>query len=111
MDREESRKRETEFLSYEGDAAALYTQEVRVGGMNWVPFARPAYPLRAQAKLRYTARPADCTVDEAADGVRLTFPEPQRAVTPGQAAVFYDGDSVVGGGTIVEIRKEGGHEL
>ncbi len=84
-----------------GDAAALYTQEVRVGGMNWVPFARPAYPLRAQAKLRYTARPADCTVDEAADGVRLTFPEPQRAVTPGQAAVLYDGELVLGGGTIL----------
>lgn len=84
-----------------GDGALLFSREVRVGQTNWFPFERPTQPLRVQAKLRYTPRTADAWLYPEEDGCRLEFDEPQRAVTSGQAAVFYDGETVLGGGTIV----------
>ena len=61
-------------------------------------------PLRVRAKTRSRQREQEAVLYPSTqdDTVRLVFDEPQRAVTPGQAAVFYDGDIVVGGGTIVE---------
>ena len=58
-------------------------------------------PMRCKARIRYYHREQPCTVTQ--DGGRLIFEfdEPQRAITPGQAAVLYDGDIVLGGGTIV----------
>lgn len=57
--------------------------------------------MRVQAKVRYQARPADAVISDNGDGsVTVTFDEPQRAVTPGQAVVFYSGDEVLGGGTV-----------
>lgn len=84
-----------------GDGTLLFSREVRVGQTNWIPFAQPEAPLRVQAKLRYTPRTAEAWLYPEENGCRLEFDEPQRAVTPGQAAVFYDGDTVLGGGTIV----------
>ena len=71
-------------------------------------------PLRVGAKTR--SRQAEQAAEifpESGGRVRVVFDRPQRAVTPGQAAVFYSGDAVVGGGTIVEAgtEKENGHEL
>ena len=58
-------------------------------------------PLRVHAKIRHRHEPALATVQPAgADEVLVTFDEPQRSITPGQAVVFYDGDTVVGGGWI-----------
>ena len=58
-------------------------------------------PIRVQAKIRYAAKPADCTVYPEKDGcAKLVFDIPQRAVTPGQSVVFYDGNVLVGGGII-----------
>lgn len=59
-------------------------------------------PTRAQVKIRYRSHPEPCTLEPTDDPqcVSVTFDEPQRAVTPGQVAVFYDGDLVLGGGTI-----------
>jgi len=74
---------------------------VRVTNVNFIPFDRLEQPIRAQAKLRYTPKGGDCTIYPTEDGVLLEFDQPQRAVTPGQAAVFYDGDLVLGGGTIM----------
>lgn len=61
-----------------------------------------AEPLHAAAKIRYNMHQAPCTVEVLPGGdVQLTFDTPQRAVTPGQAAVIYDGNTVLGGGRIV----------
>lgn len=93
-------KRGTDVLL--GPNEALFSTRVRVRDVNYIPFDRLDGPVRAQAKLRYTPNTASCTIYPTADGAELVFDQPQRAATPGQAAVFYDGDLVLGGGTIVE---------
>ena len=66
----------------------------------------PHAPMRVTAKIRHRHEPAPAVLEPAANGeVRVTFDEPQRAITPGQAVVFYDGDLVVGGGWIAESVK------
>jgi tRNA-uridine 2-sulfurtransferase len=78
---------------------------LRAGGLiasrvNWLTDV-PTEPLACQVKIRYRHTPADATVTAAADsGARVSFAEPQTAVTPGQAVVFYAGDRVLGGGWI-----------
>ena len=58
--------------------------------------------MHVTAKIRYSHKGAPCEIREIGpDQVECTFEEPQRAATPGQAVVFYDGDYVVGGGTIL----------
>ena len=57
--------------------------------------------MRVSAKIRYSHKGASCTIRKIGEGrVECVFDEPQRAATPGQAVVFYDGEYVVGGGTI-----------
>ena len=85
-----------------GGDAELATHTVRARQLNWVSIAELTEPMRVRAKIRHRHEPAWATLEPAgADEVLATFDEPQRAVTPGQAAVFYDGDEVVGGGWIV----------
>ena len=68
---------------------------------NFIPFDELKGELIAEVKIRYSARPAKCTITMTEDNrVRVIFDEPQRAVTPGQAAVFYNGDILIGGVTI-----------
>jgi len=69
---------------------------------NWFPWEALAEPVRARVKIRNKHEAAPATVSPASDPsrVEVRFDEPQRAVTPGQAAVFYDGDLVLGGGRI-----------
>jgi tRNA-uridine 2-sulfurtransferase len=67
----------------------------------------PKTGLRISAKIRHRHEPAPATIENAPNGeVRVIFDEPQRAITPGQAVVFYDGDLVVGGGWIAETVKD-----
>jgi len=69
--------------------------------VNWLSIDPPAEPLRAAVKIRYRAAEAPATLRPRPDGaVEVRFDAPQRAVTPGQAAVFYDGETVIGGGWI-----------
>ena len=75
-------------------------------GINWIAFDELAAPIRMKAKTRYRQTEQWATAELLADGkLRLLFDEPQRAITVGQAVVFYDGDTVLGGGTIVEAIK------
>ena len=83
------------------DNAALFSTALTACDINWIPFDRLNAPLRLRAKIRYRMAEQPCTVEQTApDRVRVVFDRPQRAVTPGQAVVFYDGDLVVGGGVI-----------
>jgi tRNA-specific 2-thiouridylase len=69
--------------------------------VNWVKIAEPTEPIRTLARIRYRADLVPATVyAEPGAQARVVFDEPQKAVTPGQAVVFYDGEYVVGGGTI-----------
>jgi tRNA-specific 2-thiouridylase len=80
----------------------LATRSLRARGLNWISIPNLSAPMRVQVKIRHRHEPAWATLEPAgADEVTATFDEPQRAVTPGQSAVFYDGDEVVGGGWIV----------
>lgn len=83
-----------------GSNEQLMSDTVKLRGMNWIPFDTPPEVLRCEAKLRYTAKLAVCTAEMTEDGCLLHFDEPQRAPTPGQVAVLYDGDTVLGAGTI-----------
>src|SRR5581483_8483540 len=68
--------------------------------LNWVSIAGLQSPTRAEVKIRNRHHAAPATIYPAGDRVEVRFDESQRAVTPGQAAVFYDGDLVLGGGWI-----------
>lgn len=79
----------------------LFTTEVIAGDWNWIAIPVLAAPMEVTVKTRYSQREALATAEPLAGGrVRLRFREPQRAVTPGQFAVLYDGENVVGGGVI-----------
>jgi tRNA-specific 2-thiouridylase len=83
-----------------GDPEKLQSGGLVASRVNWL-IDPPAGELVCQAKIRYRHPPAAATVAVTADGgAWLTFAEPQTAVTPGQAVVFYDGDRVIGGGWI-----------
>ena len=84
-----------------GEDRALYTSELTAEQVNWLSIPAPDAPLYVTAKTRYSQREAAAVAEPLPDGrVRVSFQEPQRAITPGQAVVFYDGDLVLGGGTI-----------
>jgi tRNA-specific 2-thiouridylase len=72
--------------------------------MNWVSKDEVTEPYKAKAKIRYSAKPADCTIYPLENGrVKVIFEEKQRAITKGQAVVFYENNCVLGGGTIYDI--------
>jgi len=87
-----------------GPNEALYATSLLANDWNWFPFPELTAPLHVSAKARYNQPPQPATVYPEADGTaRVVFDAPQRALTPGQAVVLYDGDMVVGGGTIVKV--------
>jgi tRNA-uridine 2-sulfurtransferase len=85
-----------------GDDSALDRDEFTVERCNWIPFETPPVKIEAMVKIRYNHPGASATVTPAGQGgAKVKLHEPQRAITPGQAAVFYQDDLVVGGGWIV----------
>ena len=85
-----------------GGSEALMHTACTVADFNWISGEAPKAPVRCAAKTRYRQQEQPCTASVNADGtVILVFDQPIRAITPGQAAVLYDGDVVLGGGTIV----------
>ena len=89
-----------------GPGEALFSRRVFVEKVNYIPFQQPSEPIWVEAKLRYSQRTARALLTPTETGCQLLFDEPQRAVTPGQAAVFYDGDLVLGGGTICGAEED-----
>jgi tRNA-uridine 2-sulfurtransferase len=85
-----------------GADAELATRTLRANRLNWISIPALTAPMRVKIKIRHRHEPAWAMIESAANGeVVATFDEPQRAVTPGQSAVFYDRDEVVGGGWIL----------
>jgi tRNA-specific 2-thiouridylase len=84
-----------------GGEEKLYSRTLRARRVNLIAVEDLREPLRVTVKIRHRHEPAAATIERTGDdGILATFDEPQRAITPGQAAVFYDGDTVVGGGWI-----------
>jgi tRNA-specific 2-thiouridylase len=85
-----------------GAGEELATRTLRANRLNWISIPELTGPMRVRAKIRHRHEPAWANLSPAGpDEVLATFDEPQRAVTPGQSAVFYEGDEVAGGGWIV----------
>ena len=85
-----------------GEQDELLSLEFTASGVNWVAFDEPKESVRAEVKVRYRHDPEIATITPLENNrARITFDEPQRAITPGQATVFYRGDEVVGGGWVV----------
>jgi len=86
-----------------GSAEELLSNEFTAAGVNWITLDNPTEPVRADVRVRYRHTAAPATITPLPDTrARIVFDEPQRAITPGQATVFYRGDEVVGGGWIVQ---------
>jgi tRNA-specific 2-thiouridylase len=84
-----------------GARDALEQARLTASGVNWISIDAPDAPVRVSAQIRHRHKPAAGSVVALADGrAEMIFDEPQPAITPGQAVVFYDGDVVVGGGWI-----------
>jgi tRNA-specific 2-thiouridylase len=83
-----------------GPEEELYSEKLTAHKLNWISGTAPQEPLTARAKIRYRSREADATVFSRNDSVDVHFAQPQKAVTPGQAVVFYNLDEVLGGGII-----------
>ncbi len=84
-----------------GSDDQLFSLSLRARRLNWIAVDDLSAPMRVKIKIRHRHEPAAARIEKTgADEVTATFDEPQRAITPGQAAVFYDGEVVVGGGWI-----------
>ena len=83
-----------------GSEDSLYRDTLYAAPVSWVSGEFPAGPVEVTVKIRYRFAEAPGTVTAIGDGALVRFREPQRAITPGQAAVFYQGDTVLGGGAI-----------
>jgi tRNA-specific 2-thiouridylase len=94
-----------------GGSDELMSRSLVARNVNWISIDRLRDPIRVRAKIRHRHEPTPALLANASpanasnDEVRVTFDEPQRAITPGQAVVFYDGDLVVGGGWIAESAR------
>ena len=85
-----------------GECSEVFSRTLRANRLNWMAVEPPAGEARFLAKIRYAHEGAMCTVRmTGADEIECVFDDPVRAVTPGQAVVFYEGDCVAGGGTIL----------
>ncbi len=88
-----------------GDRDSVQAPECLVSRVNWVSISKPETPIAAEVQLRYRSKPVPVTIvplegTELSQRVKLVFSEPQVGITPGQAAVWYDGDVVLGGGIL-----------
>jgi len=91
-----------------GEGEELFRDSLVAGSTSWISVEGPEEGMRVRASLRYRHEGSDATIFPLTnDEVEVKFDEPQKAITPGQSVVFYDGDLVVGGGVILRRRGEG----
>jgi tRNA-specific 2-thiouridylase len=84
-----------------GDDSEVFSDTLTASDLNFISIEKPFDGMRVTAKIRYSAKEAAATIHVIDDRkIKVVFDMPQRAITPGQSVVFYDGDVVVGGGTI-----------
>ena len=89
---------------YLGRNEDVFAKEAEVKDLHFISGDLPAEPVRCRVKIRYRQKEQPATVTPSgADSFTIEFDEPQRAITPGQAVVLYDGELVLGGGTITQV--------
>lgn len=89
-----------------GARDGIYGEELLASNVNWIANGEPSQPIAIEAKIRYRHREAEALVEPMGnDRAYVKFKEPQMAITPGQAVVFYQRDLVVGGGTIERVGR------
>jgi tRNA-specific 2-thiouridylase len=87
-----------------GEDRELRRSVCRIRDVNWIPYAVPDGPVEAAVRIRNRHEPSMAEIiPTSASTARVTFYEPQRAITPGQAAVFYSREQVLGGGWIASM--------
>ena len=85
-----------------GKADEIFRDELVAGDVNFIIFDKLTEPVKCTAQTRYHQKDAGCTISPLEDGkVLVKFDEPHKAISKGQAVVFYDGEYVIGGGTIL----------
>lgn len=90
-----------------GEEEELYSKGLIASDLNWIAIERISQPLEVKAKIRYKSPESEAVIKPLdSERVEVIFEEPQRAITPGQAVVFYHGDLVLGGGTIQSVIAE-----
>ena len=89
----------------QGDQTPLYSKALKTAGFNWISGKAPAKAFDCAAKFRYRQADQKVRATPEKDGIYIEFAEPQRAVTPGQYAVLYDGEVCLGGGVIDTVIK------
>ena len=85
-----------------GENELLFSSRLTAKNANFLTIDKLSSPIEVEAKIRYAAKPAKAVVSPHGEDILVEFKEPQRAITPGQSVVFYDGDILVGGGEIVK---------
>lgn len=89
-----------------GDEKAVFSHESLLSETNYIPFQELKEPMKVNAKIRYSAKEAEAMIYPVSSyKARVTFSEPQRAITPGQSMVFYNNDIVIGGGVIQKLTE------
>jgi tRNA-specific 2-thiouridylase len=88
-----------------GPEKELYSQKLTARKLNWISGKAPREPIKTKAKIRYKSKEAEATLFPRDDSVDVHFTQPQKAVTPGQAIVFYNVNEVLGGGIIYQMEK------
>lgn len=88
-----------------GPEEDLYSERLTADELNWISGNLPREPVTAQARIRYKSKEAEATLSFTNHSVEVYFPQPQKAIAPGQAIVFYSGDELLGGGTISETQR------
>ena len=85
-----------------GNNELLFSKKLLAGNVNFLTIEKLTSPLEVKAKIRYAAKPAKAVISPYGENILVEFYEPQRAITPGQSVVFYNGDILVGGGEIIK---------